>query len=210
MAHNFGRLAFTPAVKKLQEQHGSRRQYERMESQGAAQDKLTPMEIDFLEERDSFYWATTGSNGWPYLQHRGGPRGFLKVVDEGTLAFADFSGNKQYISTGNLQTDDRVALIFVDYPRQARLKILGHARALEGEEASEWITRTRDTDYPARVDRVFLIQIEAYDWNCPQHITPRYTEQEIQQTLQPAQARMQKLEAENKSLREEIARLRSK
>jgi uncharacterized protein len=210
MAHSFGKLAFTPAVKKLQEQHGSRRQYERMETQGAPQDKLTAMEIDFLQQRDSFYWATTGSNGWPYLQHRGGPKGFLKVIDDHTLAFADFSGNKQYISTGNLQTDDRVALIFVDYPRQARLKILGHARALEGEGAREWIARTQDTHYPARIDRVFVIQIEAYDWNCPQHITPRYTEEEIQKTLQPAQARMQKLEAENKTLREEIARLRSK
>jgi predicted pyridoxine 5'-phosphate oxidase superfamily flavin-nucleotide-binding protein len=208
MARSFGSVAFTPEVKKLQEQHGSRRQYARMEEQGASQDGLTLMEMDFLKERDSFYWATTGSNGWPYLQHRGGPKGFLKVVDEKTLAFADFAGNKQYITTGNLQTDDRVAMIFVDYPRQARLKILGHARVLEGEEAVAWFATNKDAGYPARMERVFVIAIEAYDWNCPQHITPRYTEQEIERSMAPVRAKLEALEVENAKLREEAERLR--
>src|SRR5271168_2668153 len=121
---SFGALAFTPLVKKLQERYGSRRQYERMEKSGEPQDSLTDFEEAFLADRDTFYMSTTGATGWPYVQHRGGPKGFLKVIDKRTLAFADFRGNKQYISTGNLLSDDRVALIFVDYPRQARLKIL--------------------------------------------------------------------------------------
>src|ERR1700743_1219310 len=147
---SFGSLVFTPLVKKLQERYGSRRpyerraghagrrrrQYERRENYPELQQRLTDFEVDFLEQRDSFYWATVGSTGWPYVQHRGGPKGFLKVIDERTLAFADFRGNKQYISTGNLQSDSRVAMIMVDYPRQARLKILGRVKIFEGAEAA--------------------------------------------------------------------------
>jgi predicted pyridoxine 5'-phosphate oxidase superfamily flavin-nucleotide-binding protein len=209
MAKTFGSLAFTPIVKKLQEQHGSRRQYERMETQGPAHNKLTITETTFLAQRDSFYWSTIGSNGWPYIQHRGGPKGFLKVIDDHTLAFADFAGNKQYITTGNLLTDDRVAFIFVDYPMQARLKILGHARALEGEASREWLARVQDANSSDRVERVFVIDIEAYDWNCPQHITPRYTQEEIESALKPLHTRMEKLEKENAALREELSHLRS-
>ncbi len=128
---SFGSLVFTPLVKKLQERYGSRRQYERMENAGAGHDRLTDFERQFLAERDSFYMATTGATGWPYVQHRGGSKGFLKVIDDHTIAFADLRGNKQYITTGNLQSDDRVALILVDYPRQARLKILGHVEILD-------------------------------------------------------------------------------
>src|ERR1700742_4631298 len=141
---SFGSLVFTPLVKKLQERYGSRRQYERMENSGATQDRLTEFETEFLAQRDSFYMATTGATGWPYVAHRGGPKGFLKVIDDHTLAFADLRGNKQYISTGNLLTDDRVALIMVDYPRQARLKILGHAKITEGAEAKELLEGGRD------------------------------------------------------------------
>src|SRR5580698_6283656 len=111
---SFGTLLFTPLVKKLQERYGSRRQYERMENSGASQDRFTPFEKEFLAGRDSFYMATTGATGWPYVQHRGGPKGFLKVIDDQTLAFADFRGNRQYVSTGNLATDNRVALILMD------------------------------------------------------------------------------------------------
>src|SRR5215216_6450922 len=135
MTRSFGSLVFTSAVKALQERYGSRRQYQRLEQHGEQRGGLTVDETEFITERDSFYIATTGSTGWPYIQHRGGPPGFLKVLDEQTLAFADFRGNKQYVSAGNLATDSRVALIMVDYPNQARLKLLGNARILEAEQA---------------------------------------------------------------------------
>jgi len=208
MAHNFGSLVFTPTIKALQEKYGSRRQYARMEGSGQARDRLRlgPMEKEFLSERDSFYIASVGSTGWPYIQHRGGPVGFLKVIDDTTLAFANFSGNKQYISTGNLATDNRVALIFVDYPRQARLKILGRAEILEGEAAAKWVEQVRNHEYKAVVESVYVIDVEAFDWNCPQHIVPRFTREQIQQALAPAEKRLQELEQENRSLREQLKR----
>jgi len=206
MAYEFGSLVFTPVVKALQERYGSRRQYAKREASNFGQGGLGPSEEDFLRECDSFYMASIGATGWPYVQHRGGPKGFLKVVDEHTIAFADFRGNKQYVSTGNLMTDDRVALILVDYPRQGRLKILGHARILEGDEAKEWIGKVRDSDYGAVVERVFVIRVEAFDWNCQQHITPRFTEEQIREALSPVEKRMQMLELENGKLKDELAR----
>jgi predicted pyridoxine 5'-phosphate oxidase superfamily flavin-nucleotide-binding protein len=206
MAHNFGSLVFTPVVKALQERYGSRRQYARQEGADVLPDRLGSAEKEFLTESDSFYMASVGATGWPYVQHRGGPRGFLKVVDERTIAFADFRGNKQFISTGNLMTDDRVALILVDYPRQARLKILGRAEILEGEQAEEWIARVRDPGYKAVVERVFVIRVEAFDWNCQQHITPRFTAEQIQAALAPMEERMRLLEQDNERLRGELAR----
>ncbi len=180
---SFAKLTFTPLVKKLQELYGSRMQYARMEKLGDSQDRLGQFEKEFLGDRDTFYWATTNSTGWPYVQHRGGPKGFLKVIDDRTLAFADFRGNKQYITTGNLMSDDRVAMILVDYPHQARLKILGHVEIFEGVKAKEWLPRVRVLDYKAVIERVFVIHIAAYDWNCPQHITPRYTAEEIRDAI---------------------------
>ncbi len=206
---SFGTLAFTPLVKELQERYGSRRQYERMESSGASQDRLTSFEEEFLAERDSFYWATTGATGWPYVQHRGGPKGFLKVIDDHTLALADFRGNKQYISTGNLLSDNRVALIMVDYPRQARLKILGRIEMFEGEKAESWLDRVRIPGYKAVIERVFIIHVEAYDWNCPQHITPRYTTEEIRHAVAGIEERVRTLEQENEMLRKELAGFRA-
>ena len=206
---SFGKLAFTPLVKKLQELYGSRTQYERMEKSSASEDRLTEFEKEFLAGRDTFYWATTGVTGWPYVQHRGGPRGFLKVIDERTLAFADFRGNKQYISTGNLMSDDRVAIILVDYPRQARLKILGHVEIFEGAKSENWLARVRVPGYKAVIERVFVIHIDAYDWNCPQHITPRYTAEEIREAMHATEERLSVLELENKGLREELAQLRA-
>jgi len=206
---SFGALAFTPLVKKLQERYGSRRQYERMERSGDPQDSLTPFEVEFLAHRDTFYMSTTGATGWPYIQHRGGPKGFLKVIDNRTLAFADFRGNKQYISTGNLLSDDRVALILIDYPRQARLKILGRAKIFEGHEADSWLPRVLVPGYKAVTERVYVIHIEAYDWNCPQHIIPRYTEEEIREGMQDVEKRMQALNEENGALRKEIAEMRT-
>jgi predicted pyridoxine 5'-phosphate oxidase superfamily flavin-nucleotide-binding protein len=187
---SFGSLLFTPVVGKLQERYGSRQQYERMKKSGAARDRLTDFEIEFLAERDSFYWATVGSTGWPYVQHRGGPRGFLKVIDSQTLALADFPGNKQFISAGNLLTDNRVAMILVDYPRQARLKILGRVDVLDGEKAAPWIQRVQVPGHKAVIERVFVIHMEAYDWNCPQHITPRYTAEEIRDAVHDVEQRL--------------------
>jgi predicted pyridoxine 5'-phosphate oxidase superfamily flavin-nucleotide-binding protein len=205
MAYVFGSLVFTPVVKSLQERYGSRRQYARREASAFSQDGIGPSETQFLEEADSFYMASTGATGWPYVQHRGGPKGFLKVIDEHTIAFADFRGNKQFISTGNLMTDDRVALILVDYPRQARLKILGHVKIFEGAEAKEWIEKVRHPDYEAVIERVFVIHVEALDWNCQQHITPRFTEEQIRTALAPIEKRMRELEEENEKLRREAA-----
>lgn len=209
MAHPLGSLLFTPAVKALQERHGSRRQYARLESRERQSDTLGPDESEFIAARDSFYLATVGSGGWPYVQHRGGPKGFLKVLDARTIAFADYAGNKQFISAGNLLTDGRAALIMVDYPAQVRLKILGHVQVLEGEAAKDWLPRVADADYRARVERVFVIRVEAFDWNCRQHITPRYTAEEIQEAIAPLEERVRQLEQENEKLRSEQARGRT-
>jgi uncharacterized protein len=185
---SFHSLVFTPLVKKLQERYGSRRQYERMENFTATQERLTEFETEFVSQRDSFYWATIGATGWPYVQHRGGPKGFLKVIDDRTLAFADFRGNKQYISTGNLQSDNRV----------------------EGEQAAEWLPRVRMPEEKTPIERVFVIHVEAYDWNCPQHITPRFTVEEIRDGMRSIEQRVQALDEENRALRAEIAELKGK
>jgi uncharacterized protein len=208
MAKSFGSLVFTPVIKALQERHGSRRQYAGLEQGADTAVRLGPDEVEFISERDTFYMASVGATGWPYVQHRGGPKGFLKVLDEQTIAFGDFSGNKQYVSTGNLMTDDRVALILVDYPRQLRLKVLGHAQIFEGEKAKEWIGKVRDGGYKATIERVFVIRVEAFDWNCQQHIIPRFTEEEIGEALAPLEKRMQALEDENKKLHNEVVRLK--
>ena len=197
----FGSLLFTPVVKMLQQRHGSRRQYERLERGDSAAPRLRASEIEFLAERDSFYWATIGSTGWPYVQHRGGARGFVKVIDDQTLAVADYRGNRQYISAGNLLTDSRVAIILVDYPAQARLKILGRVDVLEGDAAEPWLERVRTATDHAVIERVFVIHVEAFDWNCPQHITPRYTADQIQAAVRPLEERLQALERENAALR---------
>jgi uncharacterized protein len=214
MAYDFGSLVFTPAVKALQERYGSRRQYARMEDSGSSPGGkptgLGPEERNFLGERDSFYMASLGATGWPYVQHRGGPKGFLKVIDEHMIAFADFRGNKQYISTGNLLTDERVALILVDYPRQLRLKILGRTEIFEGEKAKEWLEKVRDPGYKTTTERVYVIRVEAFDWNCQQHIIPRFTEEEIREVLVPVEKHMQELEGQNENLKREVARLSKK
>src|SRR5271165_4059645 len=206
MAYDFGSLVFSPPVKALQERYGSRKQYARLEeSESSPRRKhagLGPEEKGYLSERDNFYMASLGSTGWPYVQHRGGPKGFLKVIDDHTIAFADFRGNKQYVSTGNLATDDRVALIMVDYPGQTRLKILGRAEIFDGEAARQWIERLRERGSKDVIERVYVIRVEAFDWNCPQHITPRFTAEEIQEMLEPFERRMEKLQSENEKLRE--------
>lgn len=208
MAYNFGSLVFTPVVTALQERYGSRRQYAKREGAEVSPDRLGPDETAFIAERDSFYLATVGATGWPYIQHRGGPAGFLKVIDAQTLAFADFRGNRQFISTGNIATEQRVAMILVDYPRQARLKILGKAEIFEGAAAKEWTERVQLPSYPAVIERVYVIRLDAFDWNCPQHITPRFTAEQVREALGPMERQMQELTEENARLRERLKLLR--
>ena len=182
MTHKYANIAFTPTIKKLQQQHGSRKSYARMEEGPDRNHILSEREAAFIAERDSFYMATVTETGWPYMQHRGGPKGFLKVLDKRIIGFADFSGNKQYISTGNLQNNDRVSLFLMDYPHKARLKMLGRARVV-GLEDSALLSRLELSDYKAVVERAVIIHIEGFDWNCPQHITPRFTLDEIEETV---------------------------
>src|SRR5580704_12692387 len=205
MAYPFGSLVFTPVIKALQERYGSRRSYARREESRFSQDALDIDEEGFLAECDSFYMASIGETGWPYVQHRGGPKGFLKVLDGHTIGFADFRGNKQYISTGNLTTNDKVALILVDYPKRARLKILGHVEIFEGADAQEWIEKLSDPGEATPIERVFLIHVDAFDWNCQQHITRRFTEEQIRNVLAPFEKRLEDLATENQKLRAEIA-----
>ena len=186
MGRQFAKLAFTALVKEQQELHGSRRQYQRVEEVGEAGIRLGEDEREFIEARDGFYMASVSETGWPYVQFRGGPKGFLHVLDDQTLGFADLRGNKQYISVGNLHHDDRVALFLMDYVRQQRLKILGRTKILEGTaEANELISKLRTSERNALPERAFVIHVEAFDWNCPQHITPRYTEEEFRDILAP-------------------------
>ena len=204
MSQNFAKIAFTPLVKELQALHGSRRQYERIEQSGAPGNRLTEAERGFIATRDSFYMASMSETGWPYIQHRGGDPGFLHVLDDSTIAFADYRGNRQYISVGNLLYDDRVTLFLMDYPAQTRLKILGHAAIREGEDARRLIEKIAAPQERSMIERVIVIGVEAYDWNCPQHITPRYTEEQVVRLLAPTRKRVAELEQENKRLRAEL------
>jgi uncharacterized protein len=198
MGRRFAELAFTPAVKKQQEIHGSRHLYERVEQSADLGDSLGSDEREFLEASDGFYMASVTETGWPYIQYRGGAKGFLHVLDERTIGFADLRGNKQYISVGNLEHDGRVALFFMDYPHQSRLKILGRAKVHEGtEEAGKLIEQLRVPEERSPAERAFVIHVEAFDWNCPQHITSRYTEAELAKALEPMRRRIDALEAEN-------------
>jgi uncharacterized protein len=192
---NYASLAFTDPVKQLQQRYGSRSSYARMEQQ-RYQDGLTEQEAAFIADRDSFYLATIGANGYPYIQHRGGPRGFLKVIDKNRLGFVDFTGNKQYISVGNLTTHPQVSLILVDYPRRTRLKIYGRATVVELVDQPELFRELDPADYPHRPERMIVLEIDSYDWNCPQHITPRYTVEEIASALAEQTEYLRSLEAE--------------
>ena len=194
MGHRFAELAFTPKVKAFQEALGSRRGYARMESGKDSHAALGPREAAFIAERDSFYMASVSETGWPYVQHRGGPVGFVRVLDERTLGFADFTGNRQYVSVGNLSGDDRVSLFFMDYPNRTRLKLLGRAERI-GLDRPELLAKLALPGYPAEVERGFRIRVEAFDWNCPQHITPRFTLAEVEAATAPLRQRIAELEA---------------
>ena len=179
---NYAKLAFTDAVKKIQMQYGSRSAYERMERY-TSKEGLTSNEISLIETRDSFYMASFGENGFPYIQHRGGPKGVLKVIDPQTMGFLDFSGNKQYISAGNIKTNNKVALILMDYPRKVRLKIYAEAEVVALEDDPALMEKLQLEDYKYRPERIMVFHIKAFDWNCPQHITPRFTVEEVEQIL---------------------------
>ncbi len=202
MAQNFAEIAFTPLVKQQQELHGSRHAYARMEHAPSGFDRLGPDEQQFIRARDGFYMASVTETGWPYIQHRGGNPGFLHVLDDHTIGFADLRGNRQYISTGNLLHDSRVALFFMDYAAQSRLKILGRAEIHEGDaEAARLLNLLTMPEERTPAERAILIHVEGFDWNCQQHITPRYSEAELTTILAPMRQRLEALEAENKRLK---------
>jgi predicted pyridoxine 5'-phosphate oxidase superfamily flavin-nucleotide-binding protein len=203
MSRRYPAIAFTDDVRKVQHERGSEAFYSRKRVAGAAAgpDPLTDDEAEFLAERDGCYLATVGETGWPYVQFRGGPRGFVRVLDEHTLGWADFRGNLQYISTGNLGGDDRMAIIAVDYAQRRRLKVFGRARIVTAEQDPELIAALADPAYDAVVERAVVVTVEAFDWNCPQHITPRFTVEELEPMLADVRRRLSDLEAENAALK---------
>jgi uncharacterized protein len=206
MGRRFQELAFTPLVLQEQTKHGSRDQYQRAYDGGKPGDALGPQEHAFIAARDSFYMASVSETGWPYVQHRGGPAGFLHVIDPKLLAFADLRGNKQYVSLGNLEHDSRVTLFLMDYPHQTRLKILGRAEIHEGDaRAEELLPLLATGEKGAVAERAILIHVETFDWNCPQHITPRYTLEELEGSLEPVRKKLESLEADNAELRRKLA-----
>lgn len=187
MGAPFSDITFTDSVKTAQALYGSREWNRRFELADHIPAELGEFEMGFVAERDSFYQATVSESGWPYMQHRGGPQGFLKVLDSQTLGYADFRGNRQYLSVGNLAANDRVCLFLMDYVNRGRLKIWGHAKIVHEAEQPELIGKLRDPSYPARVERGVIIHVEAFDWNCSQHITQRYSLAEIQALIPQAE-----------------------
>jgi len=204
MSYGFLDIAITPSVRAAQQHMGADEIWTDFKGHREF-DRFSANEAVFIEQRDSFYIATVSETGWPYVQHRGGPRGFLKLIDEKTLAFADYRGNRQYISTGNLASDKRACLILMDYPNRARMKIYARVEIVTLDEDPALVARVTIDGYKAKLERIFLLHLEAFDWNCAQHIKPRFTEQEIDQALQPIRRRLEALEAENAAL---TARLR--
>lgn len=204
MTYGFLDILGTPEVRAAQDANGVGATWSRFAGDRAFE-RFTDNEAAFIAARDSFYLASISSSGWPYVQHRGGPPGFLKVLDETTLGFADFRGNRQYITQGNVAGDDRVSLILMDYPNQARLKILAHMEMRDLAQAPDLAERLVEPGYKGRPERAFVLRLETFDWNCPQHITPRFTAAEIQTAVSPLQARIASLEAENQALKAELA-----
>ena len=200
---NYAEIAFSDASKRFQERYGSRASYARME-QFKNPDGLTEYEMDFISHQDNFYVATNGKDGFPYIQFRGGPKGFLKVLDDKTLGFVDFGGNKQYISVGNLTTNNKVALFLLDQAAKARLKIYAEAEILEIKGNTELFERLELSDYKYRPERMIVLHVKAYDWNCPQHITERYTLEEISEEFLAQHEYIDRLRVENERLKAEL------
>lgn len=199
MPYHFLEVAITPNVRLAQAAMGADQIW--LGDHHRESDRFTESELAFITARDSFYMASVSETGWPYVQHRGGPPGFLKVIDNKTLAFADYRGNRQYISTGNFAANDRACLFLVDYPRRARLKIYMRVEQLALDIEPALTNLVFDAGYRAKAERIFRLRLEAFDWNCPQRITPRYTEREIEQAVTPLRERLAQLETENLALR---------
>ena len=197
MSKEFYEKMFTEGVKRAQEHYGSRKAFARIEAnvKKSEFEGLGDLEKDFIEARDGFYVATFNEDGWPYIQFRGGPPGFLKVLDNKTLGYADFKGNLQYISVGNLAANNKAALFLMDYAQQRRLKILATIEVKDAADAPELIEKLRVPDYKAKIERAMILTVEAFDWNCPQHITPRYTMDEIKVMIEPMYEHLRNLEA---------------
>ncbi len=205
MPYHFLEVAVTPSVRAAQADMGVDQIW--LGENDRPSDTLTENEIAFIATRDSFYIASVSETGWPYVQHRGGKTGFLKVVDPQTMAFADYRGNRQYISAGNFAANDRACLFLMDYVRRTRLKVYAHVERLTLDANSSLTDLVSDPTYRGLAERIFKLRLEAYDWNCPQHIIPRYTEQQVEQAVAPLRQKLQQLEAENAALR---ARLEGK
>jgi uncharacterized protein len=202
MARNYRHTMFSDAVKAVQERHGSRASYLKMDADAdGTPDALTAKEIGFIALRDSFYMASVTAHGWPYMQHRGGPAGFLRHMAGNRIGFADYRGNRQYLSTANLAGNDRVSLFLMDYPNKDRLKLVGHAHSVELADDPALVTSLMPAGYRATPERAFLIDVIGWEWNCSQHITPRFTEAEISAAIQPMAAELNQLRAENAALR---------
>jgi predicted pyridoxine 5'-phosphate oxidase superfamily flavin-nucleotide-binding protein len=190
MAATFLRTLFGPGARALQESAGSRAAYARMEANAAAADILTDRELTFIAERDSYYMASVSEGGWPYVQHRGGPKGFLRRIAGNRIGFADYRGNRQYLSAANLAADDRACLFLMDYPNRRRLKLIAHASV--SDDPADFAA-LMSPDPPDRAERIFLLDVVGFDWNCPQHITPRYAEDEIRDRARPLVAELARL-----------------
>jgi predicted pyridoxine 5'-phosphate oxidase superfamily flavin-nucleotide-binding protein len=201
-------VAFTPAVKAIQAERGSRQAYERLEARGGWQRTVTPDFVAFLAERDSFYFGTANAAGQPYIQHRGGPKGFLRVLDEQTLGFADFRGNKQYITLGNLAENDRAFIFLMDYEHQARVKIWGRARVVENDSAL--LARLKVGGYDGKPEQAILFTIEAWDGNCRQHIPQLVAAYDVANVIEALKQRLIALEADNAELRRRLGQERAR
>jgi len=202
MTYSYLDMLTTDGVKQAQDENGVREQWANFK--GAREfDHFDDNAKAFIAARDSFYMASVSAAGWPYLQHRGGPAGFLKLLDDKTLGFADYSGNRQYISVGNVKTDDRVALFLMDYPRRKRMKMMARLKVHDAT-GSALAARIIDADYPGKVERLITLSLVAYDWNCPQHITQRFTQEMVDMAARPLKEEIARLQAENAALREKL------
>ena len=205
MSRHYGQIAFTQDVLALQMQNGTRQQGSPVGAAGTTvADRLGPPERAFLADRDGFYVASAGATGWPYVQYRGGSPGFLRVLDDATLGWADFAGNEQYVTTGNVAGDDRVALIVMDYAGQRRLKVYGRARVQPAQDVPHLVAALADETGPAAVERVVTVAVAAYDWNCPRHIVRRFTARELQPQVARLADEVEALRAENRALRAQL------
>jgi predicted pyridoxine 5'-phosphate oxidase superfamily flavin-nucleotide-binding protein len=204
MAYGFLDIAATASVKEAQRENGSADYWSGFHGERTF-DRFTENEAAFIAARDSFYMATVSESGWPYVQHRGGPPGFIRVLDDKTLAIADYRGNRQYITVGNVAAGGRASLILMDYANRRRLKIFAHVEVKTLADNPELAAAVATPGYKAKPERVLLFHLDAFDWNCPQHITQRFTEAEVAEALTPIRVRLSELEAENKALREKLA-----